>query len=129
MYVPKLTHEERHQRRLRMAAAVAEGELPQTVAANFRVSLPTVCQSCREQGVPVFTKLRGKVSTLRLLAALLNSSSSYAAIARQFHVSRELVRRLAEQAFEAGIRLQLRKREKGPSGTSNPQPRSLRNGR
>ena len=59
---PRMTHEEKRQRRERIARAVGGGSTLPRVCAKFCVSIRTVYDACREFGVEIPDQRRARVS-------------------------------------------------------------------
>ena len=97
-----LTHEERKERRERIAKYCQTKTVAQA-CAQFGCGETLVASACREFGtVPrmAVTKSSGR---LRIIATLVNTSESYAAVAKRHRVSRQSVQQLAKKCIEAGL--------------------------
>ena len=106
-----MNHSERRLRRKAIAAAISDGKSLQWVASKFGVTVTTVYESCRENGVVprrIHSKPREKPIRQmwpRVLALLINSPKSLADIGRDLGISPQRVSQIKELAVGAGIPL------------------------
>lgn len=95
-----------------MAEAVATGLTVSRVAERFGVSYGTVQRACIEHNVTprLGGRRPGGSLTIRILAALINTSKTQAAIAEELDVTHQRVNQIATEARRAGIRLHPKRR-------------------
>ncbi len=110
MYVPKLTHSERQERRKQIAKEVeAEGRTALAVTAacmRHRVTAYTVRAACEEAGVKIIARKRGvqaQPSAFKILAELLKGDLRQSEIADRLKVSRQYVSVIKKTAEDCGI--------------------------
>jgi len=105
--VTRLTHEERHLRRLDMANKVRAGLSVEVVANEYGVGTATVERACRQHQVTKVHNAKIKtpiknLSSFEILAALMRNEQP-SKIAERFNVSRQRVDQIRVQAIRAKI--------------------------
>lgn len=101
MYTPKLTHEQRHERRQQMAVAIASGKSVPEVAGQFGVSVQTVYDAAHGGGVKPIKRPKARWVSV-------DWSMRDVDIARLLNVSRERVRQVRRQNLTANSPLHKR---------------------
>lgn len=111
-YVPKMTHAQRHARRLALIEEVRRGRLMTEVAAEAGVSVGLLRKECARVGVaqPQYQVLP---NTYTIIAALLNTGDTLTAIALRFGISKERVRQIYQRCIDAGIAVARRRQNGG----------------
>lgn len=106
----RLTHSERAARREQIAEFCKSHTLARAMS-QFDVSESLVQTACREHGVtpkaPKPTNMPDR-SRLRLIAALTNTTTPYAALARTHGITRQAVEQFATRCIAAGIKVKER---------------------
>lgn len=98
----RLTHDERKARRERIAGYCQTKTVAQA-CAQFGCGETLVLSACREFAVVPHRAAAKTSGRLRLIAALVNTSETYAAVAKRHRVSRQAVQQLAQKCIEAGL--------------------------
>lgn len=121
-----LSAAERRQRRSNMAAQVAAGDSPATVAARFRVSVPTVRAACREFNVAPpkpASGAGGPTSDKTLLAiAEFAKGATTAEVAMKFGFSRGRASNVRRRAVETGLLRAVRRSKSKQEQDGENQP-------
>lgn len=107
--MPSLTHAEREKRRLAIADYCRTNTAAKAMK-KFGVGTDLVRTACAVHGVtPVAGKSKAPDrSRLRLIAALLNTTTSYAHLAKKHGVTRQAVQSFAEKCVAAGLKVKSR---------------------
>ena len=105
----RLTHTDRRARRGEIAAFCARGKTVAEAAAKFGCGATLVLTACREADVEPKRKAVADTSRLRLVAALLNTTVSFANLAKRYGVTRQAIEKFAGKCAAAGLRVQSRK--------------------
>ena len=100
-----------HQERAELRAKVAKHCQKHTLehaAQKFGVSMSLARSACKEHGVTPVRPKSSRVTTvaqsrLKLIAAFVNSKTSYASLARKHGVTRQAVEQFATRCIAAGI--------------------------
>lgn len=105
-----VTHDERRVRRNAIADFCREGGTVNAACRKFGVGATLVGTACTIAGVIPGKPKRGAPSKLRLklIAELVNSARSYAALARKYKLSRQAVQQLAHHCATAGLKVKPR---------------------
>jgi len=111
------THEQRKIRRKSMALAVKSGSLMGETAEMYDVSVHTVRDACKENGVniPFVNRTSNKethrvpLTHFQIVADLQNTVLTYQEIGAKYGVSRERVRQIREYAIASKIKMNRRK--------------------
>lgn len=100
----RMSHEERRERRRRMAKDVGAGVPLTDVAQIYGVGLYTVYFACREAGVETHNyKSVSSVRSFYVLKYLLDHpKSTMSSLAAELNIGRERVAQIARRAVEAG---------------------------
>ena len=114
-----MTHNERHQRRSDIAAAITAGTPAAEMAQRHGMSLSNVYLACKEFGVQsngasTVKENRVPQSTFSIIAALLNTDRTMIDLAAQFRISKQRVSQIYRRCLDCGIAV--RKREAGKRG-------------
>lgn len=115
-YKPKLTHEQRTDRRKKIADWIQEtASSIQIAAIRFRVSYEFVRGACMEHGVtiPRNAGTLGHKNTLSVIADLCNTTDTQMSIAKRSGITRQRVSYIYKLCLKAGIPVQVRT----PGGT------------
>ena len=105
-----VTHAERAERRAAIAEFCHEGGTLAQACLEFGVSPTLVKTACSLGDITPRTPRRPgiKKNTLRLVADLVKTSQSFAALARKFGVSRQAVQQQAQRCARAGLKVRAR---------------------
>lgn len=106
--MPTLTHAERRARRVQIAAFCAKGKTVGEAAARFECGETLVLTACREAGVEPKRKAPTDPSRLRLVAALVNTSTSFTTLAKRHGVTRQAIEKFANKCAAAGLKVRAR---------------------
>jgi Mor family transcriptional regulator len=96
-----MDQQKRHQRRLKIAAAVREGESIPEVAKRYGVSTHTVYQASRS-GRPRKLK-RGRPNVYAIIGRLCSGNEPFSDLAKEFRVSRQYIHAVYQRADKAKI--------------------------
>lgn len=108
--IKSLTHAERAARRKRIAEFCRSHSV-HAAALEFGVTPSLIRAACAEAGVPCTrdADVKGAGRTIDVVAALLNSTVSYATIAERHRLTRQSVHGIAARCVEAGIKIRPRR--------------------
>lgn len=101
-----MTHEQRRERRKRIADAVRAGKTSDEIARQFGTGRETLRRACEENDVPVPCEAPREPhpSGYRIIAALFGDET-YTEIAARFGVSEQRVGQIAKKCRDAGVPL------------------------
>ena len=105
----RLSHAERRARRAEIAAVCAKGKTAAEAAAKFECGATLVFTACREAGVEPKRKAATDPSRLRLIAALVNTTTSFSALAKRHGVTRQAIEKFAGKCVAAGLKVRSRR--------------------
>lgn len=108
----KLSHEERAERRKKIALAVKRHGDIAKASTDFKVTEHLVRNACKEHKVKVPRTFAESInaSTYKVIAALINTTDTLTAIAIRHGLSPQRVDQIKTQCVEAGIKLKSRYR-------------------
>jgi transposase-like protein len=107
--VERLTHTDRRARRGEIAAFCARDKTVAEAAAKFGCGATLVLTACREAGVEPKRKTVADPSRLRLVAALVNTTTSFSALAKRHGVTRQAIEKFAGKCVAAGLKVRSRR--------------------
>lgn len=110
-YIPKMTHEERRERRKQIAEAYSSGRSYSEISAEFNVSIETM-RTCRQEfGMPYRAQTSPVThSPYSIIADIINGQMNMNQIAAKHGVSDQRVRQIQQNLLDAGACLPERKR-------------------
>lgn len=100
-----MTHDERRERRKRIAADAATGMTVAEICKKYGVGARTVHGAAAEYGTVLSPRRLPKVNTFYILRQLLRGGRSYADIAAEADLTTQRVLQIANRAREAGFEI------------------------
>lgn len=100
----QMTHPERAKRREKIIKALRRGDRSADVAREFGLSSATIRAIARDEGIAQ-PQAQTPVGAWRVLAELLNTTDTQAAIAERLGVAPQYVGAIKRKAAECGIKL------------------------
>jgi hypothetical protein len=100
-----LSHEERAERREKIAAFCRTGKTVAQACLRFGVGATLVGSVCTEHNVLPAQPERLKANRLQLIAELVNSRRTFGALGKQYRISRQAVYQLWQRCKTAGLKV------------------------